>query len=242
MSLSNENYIKFSQRHFKEENNGSLGYTVISQTYKIPQPLIGYGIPITHYPLPITQKSGFPPQVRENHEFSRPFLEKSNLNKNFDIYPSENKNRKKNQYEKFIFQLDSLLGFDDIIVFLEKRVSSNKIYLSQRIKELKELCDSEQDCDISLDSLKSMLLFIFVVKNFSKPSLTMNESGYFQLSWRKNINNLITLRFKNEYFLDYVIFKSSRYFEKRLILNGSMNILDFIDYINALKLTLHQEV
>jgi hypothetical protein len=27
---------------------------------------MGYAIPITHYPLPITQKSGFPPQVRES--------------------------------------------------------------------------------------------------------------------------------------------------------------------------------
>ncbi len=30
---------------------------MISQSYKVGQILIGYRIPITHYPLPITQKS-----------------------------------------------------------------------------------------------------------------------------------------------------------------------------------------
>jgi hypothetical protein len=116
-------------------------------------------------------------------------------------------------------------------------------YLFNRIYELKELCDEEEDCDLSLESLKSMFLFIGTIANISKPSsITVSESGLFYVKWQIDKNNLITMRFKRDYFLDYVIFRPSSHTSKRIILNGSMNTMDFIDYLNNLNIKIHQQI
>jgi hypothetical protein len=96
-------------------------------------------------------------------------------------------------------------------------------YFFNRIRELKESCDSEEDYDVSLESFKTMFLFVEAIGSISKPSsLTVSENGIFHLEWERDRNNSITLRFKKDYFTDYVIFKPSSHISKRIILNGSM--------------------
>jgi len=116
-------------------------------------------------------------------------------------------------------------------------------YFFKRIRELEELCAEEDDVEISLESLKSMLLFVGTLGNISKPSsLTVSDDGLFHLGWKKDKNNSITLEFKKDYFSNYVIFQPSRHISKRIILNGSMYVLDLINYLNNLKIKISQDL
>ncbi len=118
---------------------------------------------------------------------------------------------------------------------------SDKQYLFVRIKELGEMFDEDEDSQISVDSLKSMLIFLFSLNEFARPRLTLNENGTFQAGWRKNNNILITLRFKEDEFLDYVIFRPSNHIKKPIIFNGNMNIFDFKDNLRNL-LDMHIDI
>ena len=138
--------------------------------------------------------------------------------------------------------LDNLLTFEEILNYGLDFVALKDNYFSKRICELKELCDLEEDYDLSLESLKALLLFIGSLENISYPnSLTVSENGLFHIKWKKDRKNSVTLRFKNNYFVDYVIFKPSSHINKRIILNDSMYVLDMIDYLNDLKITLHHQ-
>lgn len=140
-------------------------------------------------------------------------------------------------------EIDKLSTFEDIVQYSINAIKVKDDYLFKRIYQLKELCDLEEDYDVLLESLKGMFLFVGLIGNFSKPtSLTVSESGFFYLEWERDRNNSLTVRFKNDYLLDYVIFKPSSHINKRIILNGSMNILDLIDYLKALSITIHQEI
>jgi hypothetical protein len=142
-----------------------------------------------------------------------------------------------------IDEINQLSTFDEIVKYGINAIELKGDYLFNRIYELKELCDEEEDCDLSLESLKSMFLFIGTIANISKPSsITVSESGLFYLEWEKDRNNSITMRFKKDYFLDYVIFRPSSHTSKRIILNGSMNTMDFIDYLNSLNIKIHQQI
>jgi len=142
-----------------------------------------------------------------------------------------------------IDEINQLSTFDEIVKYGMNAIKLKGDYLFNRIYELKELCDEEEDCDLSLESLKSMFLFIGTIGNISKPSsITVSESGLFYLEWEKDRNNSITMRFKKDYFLDYVIFRPSSHTSKRIILNGSMNTMDFIDYLNNLNIKIHRQI
>jgi hypothetical protein len=68
-----------------------------------------------------------------------------------------------------------------------------------RLIKLLDLHDVDDDGEISIESLKSMLAFLIVIAiDFKIPSMTLNENGIFHLNWRKDNFNLITLRFKKE--------------------------------------------
>ena len=75
-----------------------------------------------------------------------------------------------------------------------------------------------------------MFLFIGAMGSISKPSsLTVSETGLFYLEWEKDRNNSITVRFKTDYFLDYVICKPSLHIDKRIVFNGSIYALDLTE-------------
>lgn len=157
-------------------------------------------------------------------------------------YPSENPKTPKNKSNKRD-EIDKLSTFEEILKYGIDAIKLKEDYFFNRIRELKELCDSEEDYDVSLESLKTMILLIEAIGNISKPtSLTVSESGFFHLEWERDRNNSITVRFKKDYFLDYVIFKPSLHINKRIILNGSMYALDLIDYLNDLNIKIHKKI
>lgn len=138
-------------------------------------------------------------------------------------------------------ELDKLATFEEILKYGIDNIKLKDDYLFKRIRELKEVCDSEEDYDVSLESLKTMGLFLEAIGSISKPSsLTVGESGCFYLEWEKSWNNSITLRFKKDYFLDYVIYRPSSHRDKRIIFKGSMHALDIIDNSNGSNIKIHK--
>jgi hypothetical protein len=197
---------------------------------------------------------------RANYKICSPFLEGNNypsqldkvaqneysiiITKNtpivFQGHKSDNLEKPKNQSSKRD-EIDKLSTFEEILKYGIEAIKLKDDYFFNRIRELKELCDSEEDYDVSLESFKTMFLFVEAIGSISKPSsLTVSENGIFHLEWEKDRNNSITLRFKKDYFSDYVIFKPSSHISKRIILNGSMYVLDLIDYLNDLNIKIHQ--
>ncbi len=139
--------------------------------------------------------------------------------------------------KKTVEELKSLTNIEDLLVF-SKKTFLGKQQLVNRLIELLDLYDAD-DGEISIESLKSMFTFLIVIAiDFNVPSMTLNEDGLFHLDWRKDNFNLITLRFKEENYLDYVIFRPSQHIKKPIILNGNMNLFDFIQYLKELNLHL----
>jgi hypothetical protein len=158
----------------------------------------------------------------------------------FPEHKSDNLEKPKNQSSKD--EIDKLSTFEEILKYGIEAIKLKDDYFFNRIRELKELCDSEEDYDVSLESFKTMFLFVEAIGSISRPSsLTVSENGIFHLGWERDKKNSITLRFKKDYFSDYVIFKPSSHISKRIILNGSMYALDLIDYLNDLNIKIHQE-
>jgi hypothetical protein len=124
----------------------------------------------------------------------------------------------------------------DAVLKIAKTFFSEKQSLYHRLENLIGFYD-EEDSEISIESLKSMLVFFSAKSKFSSPSMTLNEDGTFQINWRKDNLNLITLRFRSENFVDFLIFKSSQYTEKPIVSNGNTTVFDFIEEIKKLNLT-----
>ncbi|MBE9200777.1 MULTISPECIES: hypothetical protein [unclassified Nodularia (in: cyanobacteria)] len=169
-------------------------------------------------------------------------LKTKNLTNRIKEHKPDNLEKQKTQSIK-IDEIDKLSTFEDILKYGIDVIKLKDDYIFKRISELKELCDLEADYDVALESLKSMFLFIGTIRNISKPSsITVSETGLFYVKWQIDRNNSITLRFQKDYFLDYVIFKPSSHTSKRIILNGSMNAMDLIDYLNDLNIKIHQQI
>lgn len=140
-------------------------------------------------------------------------------------------------------EIDRLSTFDQFLGYCTNTIKFKDDYWLSRLRELKELCDVEEDYDLSLESLKTVLLFLGIIPTISKPtSLTVNENGLLHVEWQKDRQNSLTLRCKDNYFLDYVIFKPSLYIDKRTILKGSMYVLDFVDYIRSLEIKIYHNL
>lgn len=140
-------------------------------------------------------------------------------------------------------EIDKLSTFEEILQYGIESIKLKDDYFFKRIRELEELCAEEEDVEISLESFKSMFFFVGTLGNISKPSsLTVSDNGLFHLEWETDENNSITLRCKKDYFCDYVIFMPSSHLSQPIILNGSMYVLDLIDYLNNLKINIHQDV
>lgn len=179
----------------------------------------------------ITLPSNSKPFVKTNY-FNKLILYYPKNMDSYQIYFNKTKPEKPNDFIKKIKKVSLL---DKIVTIAESFFADTKKYLFKRIKELVDLFDEEEE-QISIGSLKSMLIFLFSINKFSKPVITLNENGTFQISWKKDNNNLTTLRFKDKETLDYVIFKPSKYDKNPIILNGSMNIFDFKNYLMQLGL------
>jgi len=126
-------------------------------------------------------------------------------------------------FEMSLVQLHKL---DELLAFSQKVFTGQQRYLAQRIQELLDLCAEDDEVIASVSSLKSMLLFLLKLTNFSPPGMTVSEDGLFHLHWKKESFHLVTLRFKVEH-LDYVVFLPSRESNHPIVLNGKIGILDF---------------
>jgi hypothetical protein len=138
--------------------------------------------------------------------------------------------------------LDALAKLNNIeaaLAFFKQKEHPLGEHISQRITELQRLYYDDEEEQVSFGSLKSMLLFLLILNSFTCPSITLNEDGLFHTSWRRDHKNLMTLRFREGNFLDYVIFKPSHHTEKPIVLNGNMHLFDFIDYLKQLGLSIH---
>ena len=83
---------------------------------------------------------------------------------------------------------------------------------------------------VSLELLRVMFSFVGLL---GKPNSTTIQE-FFSLGWELENRNSVTLRFKSESVIDYVIFKPENPLSKtgkRIILNGSMSSTELIQYL-----------
>ncbi|MDY6783982.1 MAG: hypothetical protein SW833_15790 [Cyanobacteriota bacterium] len=189
----------------------------------------------------LKQKGLGPGYSRNESNF---FLIKLNKRTRFDFqFPSVSEREFFSKRSIKIDELDKLEDFETLLKYGIDIIQLKDDYFFNRIRELKELCDLEEDYDLSLESLKTLLLFVGSIENMSKPSsLTVSEDGLFYLEWEKDRKNSVTARFKKDYFLDYAIFQPSSHIRKRIVYSGSMYALELIDYFDKLSITLHKQV
>jgi len=143
--------------------------------------------------------------------------------------------------QKFVILLSKLRDFYKIISLFKSKYSVSQQFIFERLLTLKQMVEYETEDELSLESLKGLLCFLYLIKDFNEPVISINDSGDFQLNWHTDRNNLLTLSFKENYVLHYVIFTPSSYTFKRIIFNGQMDIIDFKDYLIKLDIKLHIE-
>lgn len=143
------------------------------------------------------------------------------------------------QLQNFLEGLKKAPSLEQIMRFARQEFAKWGIrhdYLFNRLTNLIQIAAEENEPEISAHSLKGLLFFLYLLKEFSKPKITLNDAGLFEISWQQSRSDDLTISFKDTNTLSYVIFRPSHYTEKRIVLNGSMNLLDFKDYISALQL------
>jgi hypothetical protein len=144
-----------------------------------------------------------------------------------------------------INDLAKLSDIEASLTYFRNAWSGEKQLVERIIRRVTELQDLyyadyvDEESQVSIDSLKAMLMFLLMLDDFNYPVIALSEDGLFHVSWRKDNANLMTLRFKEGNFLDYVIFRPSQHVKKPIILNGSMNLFDFETYLNMLGLHVH---
>lgn len=145
----------------------------------------------------------------------------------------------------FEHEIKKQLDFDSIIKFAQQQFPNFAEHVIPRLKQLKDFVDEEiaegEDVSLSLPSLKNLFVFLYALKTFKKPTITVGDDGLFQVDWEIDKFNVLTIRFDEAFYVSYVIFRPSQYESRRIILNGSMYVLDFKNYLLELKLTTHKK-
>lgn len=144
----------------------------------------------------------------------------------------------------FKCKIETYTDFSSILRFAEPKFPASTKPVFSRLSELKNFVDEEieegENVSLSLPSLRNLLVFLCAMGKFKNPTITAGDDGLFQVNWRFDRNNVLTVRFDTEFHVTYVIFCPSRYESSRIILNGNMHVLDFTDYILRLKLKTYQ--
>ena len=165
-----------------------------------------------------------------------PSKEKSNILKVIESHQPIVTIHQEKQNRLSLEDLKKSNNLDDILK-IAKIFFSEKKSLFNRLEQLIGFFNKEEEeCEVSVESLKSMLVFLSKKGKFNSPSITLSEDGIFQANWRKDNLNLITLRFKNENFADYLIFESSQHTDKPEISNGSKTVFKLVEDIKKLNL------
>ncbi len=133
-----------------------------------------------------------------------------------------------NKISKLKETLEVVEKIDDLLALSKKQFPSSKQYLFDVLSEVMQDFYSEEDnAPISIDSLKGMLIFLFSLEQFTEPTISISDSGLFYIDWEKNHNDSLTIRFKNNFMLEYSLFQPSLHTNKLAIRNGQTHVLDF---------------
>ena len=121
-------------------------------------------------------------------------------------------------------KLSFVNNYDMIIKIAMCHLDISNKDLFDRIKYLKEKINKDEELNLNLDSLKCMMLFL-VCERFIKPTITF--INYFQCNWKIN-NTIITISFKENFTVNFVIIKNIEDTKNLETINGKMSLLSFI--------------
>ncbi len=141
-----------------------------------------------------------------------------------------------NKLKNIINALIKVRNINELIKLAKEKFPESKQYLFDIIEKEVEAFEEEkeEDIGISLESFKGMLLFLYGLSSFAKPEISISETGVFYLDWEKADNNSLTIRFKDNFFLEYSLFSPSKYTDKLNIRSGMIHVLDFKKDIDRL--------
>ncbi len=139
--------------------------------------------------------------------------------------------------------LKGISDINDLINFGKRVFPESEQYLFELVAEAMEDFDPEEEGDeISVESLKGMLLFLYSLKRFKEPEISISETGVFYVDWEEEVNDSLTVRFKDDFLLEYSLFQPSVHTDKWNIRNGKMHVSDFKDDLLKLGIKLHTEI
>ncbi len=144
--------------------------------------------------------------------------------------------------ESLTRSLEKILDINELIHFGKRVFPESKQYLFELLTELIEEFDLEEGDDLSVGSLKGMLLFLYSLKKFKEPDISISETGLFYLDWEEEMNNSLTVRFRDDFILEYSLFQPSNHTDKLNIKNGKVHVLDFKEDLSKLGIKWHKEI
>ncbi len=143
--------------------------------------------------------------------------------------------------KNFSHSLQNIADINGLTDFAKRVFPRSKQYLFGFLAEVIEDFYLEEGDELSVESLKGMLLFLYSLKRFKEPEISISETGIFYIDWEEDANNSLTVRFKDDFLLEYSLFQPSNHTSKWNIRSGKMHVLDFKDDLSKLGIKLHKE-
>lgn len=119
------------------------------------------------------------------------------------------------------------LQYENLISISSKMFNKKDLYIFERLKNFEK---------INLVSLKNMFLFLLMLEDFLKPTITLNSDNSIQLSWKKSNIYLININFilDQDQILFVMFIPSQRNQNSPVIFSNCMHLIDFISFITQL--------
>lgn len=98
------------------------------------------------------------------------------------------------------------------IEHIKKFLNSNNLLLneiSERILNLINLMEEDDDCEINIKSLIGLIFFLINYRYKIFPNITARDEGIFCVTWRKSEGNLCTISFNEDFSINVVRFEPS---------------------------------
>lgn len=113
-----------------------------------------------------------------------------------------------------------------------------KLIFINRINHLIKLyCQSDDNTELSLDSLRLMIFFIITFnEQLINPQISIDDNGLFQIMLKKQDDSIINIIFDFNQHVNFVILSNNIEIDSKNILNGNFYIKKFINLINKLNL------
>jgi len=131
-------------------------------------------------------------------------------------------------YHEFNNKFSVINSTDELLKLAKYYFPKNKLYIIKLIKERIHEFHKEEPEEVNIDSLKSMLLFLYNLDNYTKPNISISDDGIFYVDWEKHNNDSLTTRFKSNFMVEFSLFQSNSHNNKLAIRNGFLFVLDFI--------------